>query len=126
LKKRKRSTIVKELDKVFSLYIRQRHANLDGFVDCITCQTSRHWKKMQCGHFMSRSKYATRWDDENCQVQCDGCNRWKQGEQYKFSKWLDENYHEGKADELVLKSNQTAKFTDYELEEMINHYKQLI
>lgn len=117
-----RKKLIEKLDKAFSVYIRTRNANLDGFVECITCGTVRHWKQMQCGHFMSRGKYATRWNEINCQVQCDGCNRWKQGEQYKFSKWLDAEYGEGTSDELVRLSNTTAKFSDSELEEMLNRY----
>lgn len=122
-KKRKRSTVVKQLDQVFSQYIRRRNANLDGFVECVTCGNVRHWKQMQAGHFMSRRKYSTRWDEMNVQVQDDACNRWRQGEQYKFALWLDENYGEGTADKLVLKSNQQVKYSTEELEEMIEDYK---
>lgn len=126
MKKRKRSAVVKELDRVFSQYIRLRAANLDGFCECITCGNVRHWKQMQAGHFMSRRKYSTRWDEMNVQVQDDACNRWRQGEQYKFALWLDNEYGEGTADELVAKSNQIVKFTDSELEEMIEHYKRKV
>ena len=123
-KKRKRSTIVKELDRVFSQYVRMRGANLDGFASCVTCGTVRPWKQLQCGRFMSRRKYSTRWHEVNCQVQCDACNRWNQGEQYAFAKWLDENMGEGTADEMVRLSNTTVKFTDWELQEMIDDYKE--
>jgi len=126
MKQRKRSTVVKELDKVFSLYIRQRNANLDGFVECVTCGRSNHWKKMQCGHFMSRRKYATRWNEINCQVQDMGCNVFNQGEQFKFAIWLDDAYGKGTADSLVLESNQTVKYTTEELERKIEGYKEML
>ncbi len=122
MKQRKRSTVVKALDKVFSLYVRQRHANLDGFVECVTCERSNHWKKMQCGHFMSRAKYSTRWNELNCQVQCYGCNVMQQGQQYKFSVWLDKEHGEGTSEELVRISNGMVKFSTPELEEMIVDY----
>jgi len=121
-KKRKRSTIVKALDKVFSQYIRLKYANLDGFVECFTCGRSYHWKKIQCGHFMSRSRYATRWDEENCRPQCYGCNVMQQGRQYEFAKNLDKE-SKGKADAMHIASLQTVKFYDWELEEMIAEYK---
>jgi len=121
-KKRKRSTIVKALDKVFSQYIRLKYANLDGFVECFTCGRSYYWKKIQCGHFMSRSRYATRWDEENCRPQCYGCNVMQQGRQYEFAKNLDKE-SKGKADAMHIASLQTVKFYDWELEEMIAEYK---
>ncbi len=122
-KKRNRSKVVKELDGVFSIFIRKRHANLDGFTSCVTCGKVAHWTKLQNGHFMSRGKYATRWNEKNCNVQCSGCNMFKQGEQFKHSLYIDETYGEGTADELLRLSNTTVKFSTPELLEMIEHYK---
>jgi len=122
-KKRTRKNLVKELDRVFSLYVRHSNANLDGLVECATCPTVKPVKQMQAGHFQSRGKYATRWELKNVQPQCQGCNIWKQGEQYAMSKYLDEKYGEGTADEMVRLSNTTVKFTDWELQEMIDDYK---
>ena len=68
-----RKNIVKKLDTVFSQYIRLRYAD-NYIVECYTCGIKNHYKKMHCGHFMSRKHYSTRWDELNCQVQC-----------YKFS-----------------------------------------
>jgi len=125
MKQRKRSTVVKELDKVFSLYIRQRDANLDGFTECFTCGRSNHWKKLQCGHFMSRARYSTRWDEENCRPQCYGCNVMQQGQQYIFAQNLDKE-SPGKADAMHVASLQVVKFSTVELEDMIFMYKGLI
>jgi len=122
--KKTRSKVVKELDRVFSLYIRQRDANLDGFVECFTCGRSNHWKKMDAGHFQSRGKYSTRWCEKNVMPQDKRCNIFNQGEQFKFGKRLDEVYGDGTAEEIILKSNQTVKFSTSELEEMIENYKQ--
>ena len=123
MKKRKRSLIVKQLDKVFSEYIRRKDVNLDDFVDCFTCGRSYHWKKIQAGHFMSRARYSTRWDEENVRPQCYGCNVMQQGRQFEFAKNLDKE-SQGKADAMHVASLQTVKFADYELEEMIEDYKQ--
>jgi hypothetical protein len=56
-------------------------------------------RKLQNGHFMSRANYSTRWDEDNCQVQCMGCNVFKQGEQYKYSLYLGNKL----AEELYIK-----------------------
>ena len=80
------SKLKKELDKWFSLYIRLREATDEGLVQCFTCGKVNSYKVgMQNGHFMSRQFMATRYDEQNCQVQCVGCNMFKFGEQFKFS-----------------------------------------
>ena len=45
-----------------------------------------------------------------------------QGEQYLFSKFIDEKYGEGYSDVLLFKSRETVKFSDFEIEEMIEDY----
>ena len=114
----KRSTLVKNLDTVFSQYIRRKDA-FDEIAECVTCGKNDHWKKLQCGHFMSRRHYSTRWDENNVGVQCYGCNITSQGQQFLFAKYLGLD----KAEQMVLKSKQTVKFTDADLQDMIQHYK---
>ena len=124
-KKQSRSKLVKKLDAIFSQYIRLKDA-VNGYAVCFTCGKKDHWKKLQNGHFQSRKHYATRWDEQNCQVQCAGCNVFKYGEQFIFGKNLDEKYYAGISDELYIKSKQVVKFSNYEIEEMINKYKNLV
>lgn len=118
-KKQTRKSLIDKLDKVFSIYIRQRKA-INGIAKCVTCGKEDNWTKLQCGHFMSRKHMSTRWDENNCQVQCAGCNVFKYGEQYLFSQYLGNNLSE----ELYIKSKQICKFTDVELQEKINYYTQ--
>lgn len=113
-----RSKLIKKLDAVFSEYIRRRYAKND-IAECITCGKQDHWKRLQAGHFMSRKHYATRWDEDNVQVQCSGCNVFRYGEQYKFSLYLGQEM----ADELYRRSNQTVKLSSYELEELHEFYR---
>ena len=117
------SKLKKELDKWFSLYIRLREANEEGISQCFTCGKVDHYKKLQCGHFMSRRCHSTRWNETNCQVQCVGCNMFKQGEQYKFGLNLDAKYGEGCSEELQYKSKQIVKFTRVDYQDEISYYK---
>ena len=73
---------------------------------------------------MSRRSYATRWDENNCRPQCMKCNMYSQGEQFLFSKYIDNKYGEGYSEVLMYKSRETVKFSDFELEEMITDYKE--
>jgi len=116
-KKPVRKTIITKLDNIFSQYIRLRYSK-DEMCKCVTCGKQDHWKKQQAGHFISRKHYATRWDEDNVQVQCSGCNVFRYGEQYLFSKYLGSELSEA----LLIKSRKIEKFTDFELLEMIEIY----
>jgi len=118
-KKPSRKTIVTKLDKVFSEYIRRRYAKND-IAECVTCGKKDHWKNLQAGHFMSRKHYATRFDEENVEVQCVACNVYRYGEQYLFAKHLGQE----KADKLLAKSRTMVKLKDWELLDMIEIYKE--
>lgn len=123
--KTKRKKLIDKLDKIFSLYVRQRNA-VNEIAECFTCGKQDHYKKLQNGHFQSRKHYATRWDEVNCQVQCAGCNVFRYGEQYKFAVNLDAKFGIGTAESLQQKANTTIKLDNYDLEMLINKYQSLI
>lgn len=78
---------------------------------------------MDCGHFMSRKHYATRWHEDNCQVQCKSCNVFRYGEQFKFGVHLNQ-IKDGLAEDLLAKSRELTKFSNSELLELIEYYKE--
>jgi hypothetical protein len=125
MKKISRSKLIKKLDTVFSLYIRQRYS-INEISKCFTCGKEDHYKKLQCGHFQSRKHYSTRWDEINCQVQCAGCNVFKYGEQFIFGKNLNLEFGEGTSESLYLKAKQIIKFSNNDLEDLITNYNSLI
>ena len=120
-KKPTRKTIITKLDNIFSQYIRLRYSKNE-ISECVTCGKQDHWKKLQAGHFVSRKHYATRWDEDNVQVQCSGCNVFRYGEQYLFSKYLGTDLSE----QLLIKSRKVQKFSDNELLEMIELYTEKV
>tara|TARA_R110000868_G_scaffold5902_1_gene34341 strand:+ start:50 stop:436 length:387 start_codon:yes stop_codon:yes gene_type:complete len=119
IKKPTRSKLVKKLDTVFSQYIRLKDSK-DGIGTCVTCGKQDHWKNLQAGHFQSRKFYSIRWDERNVKIQCSGCNIFRYGEQFKFSLYLGNKLSE----ELLAESRVIRKFTNVELEEMIQKYSQ--
>tara|TARA_R110000764_G_scaffold23181_1_gene56915 strand:- start:42 stop:431 length:390 start_codon:yes stop_codon:yes gene_type:complete len=124
-KKVSRSRLVKDLDSIFSKYIRQKDS-VNEIATCFTCGKKDHWKKLQNGHFQSRRHYTTRWDEVNCQVQCAGCNVFKFGEQFIFGQNLDHKYSEGTARRLHIKAQKTLKISNIEIQDLIKHYKNLV
>ena len=128
MRKVSRKSLVKKLDTIFSIYIRLRKANKLGIVSCYTCGKKAYWKGegMQNGHFMSRKSYSTRWEDLNCQVQCYACNVMRYGEQYKYGLELQKEYSKDLPEQLLIQSKQIKKFSNIDLEEMINKYQKLV
>tara|TARA_R110002074_G_scaffold100349_1_gene216810 strand:+ start:283 stop:693 length:411 start_codon:yes stop_codon:yes gene_type:complete len=120
------SKLKKELDKWFSLYIRLRGVDDNGNNQCCTCGTIDNWKKLQCGHFVSRKHLATRFHEMNCFPQCVSCNIFKYGEQWKFGQFLDRNLGEGVSEELVILGYTICKISKSDYEEKITYYKSVV
>jgi len=118
-----RKGLVKKLDRLFSIYIRTRHAK-EGMVRCVTCKDPlpKHWKEVDAGHFVSRRHYATRWNQQNVHAQCKSCNGFHGGQNYIMGKYIDKTYGEGTADELITMSRQIKKFSNQDLEDLIKQY----
>ena len=123
-KKVTRKSLIKKLDTLFSLYIRLKSADKNGFIKCYTCGVKKHYKDyMQCGHFISRRHYILRWSERNARPQCYGCNVMAQGRQYQFAINLNKEYGYDIAQELLDQSRGTAKFSNDDLLSLINRYK---
>jgi hypothetical protein len=118
MKAKTKSQLVKDLDAVFSKYIRYSNAK-NGYCTCITCDREYEVKKIHCGHFMSRQYMSTRWDERNVSPQCYGCNVMQQGKQFEFSLKIGKELSE----ELYLLSKQTKKWSLDEIKDMIEQYK---
>ena len=116
----------KKLDKWFSIFIRLRNADDNGNNVCCTCGVVQNWKKLQCGHFVSRKHMATRFLELNCFAQCVSCNIFKYGEQWKFGHFLDNNFGEGTAEKLVVLGHSTFKMSKSDYEEKITYYKSAV
>lgn len=114
----------KTCDQWFSKYIRIRDANHNGLCKCITCDTVKHWKEMDAGHFQSRRYMATRYEEKNCHAQCQRCNQYNAGEQYLHGQAINLLYGKGTAENIVMKSNFIQKMTKNELMELARYYQQ--
>ena len=117
-----RKKLIQRLDKVFSQWVRRKDADHRGYVECWTCGKVLPWSRVDAGHFQSRAKFSTRWDEMNVKPQCKGCNGFRSGEQFKFARKLDAVYGQGTAEEIERASNQTRKYSVEELEALIDVY----
>jgi hypothetical protein len=117
-----RKKLIARLDKVFSQWVRRKDADHRGYVECWTCGKVLPWSRVDAGHFQSRAKFSTRWDEMNVKPQCKSCNGFRSGEQFKFARKLDAVYGQGTAEEIERTSNQTRKYSVEELEALIDVY----
>lgn len=124
VKRVSRSQLVKKLDSIFSQYIRQKES-VDGMGRCVTCGDTKPWQQQQNGHFYTRGRYPTRWDEDNCHIQCVACNVFKKGNYIAYTMYMIDRYGREYVDNLEIKSKSTAKITSVELQEMIEKYKSM-
>jgi len=122
-KKKSISKLKKELDTVFSLFIRHKYA-VNGLVHCYTCTTVKPIKEMQNGHWIPRNNLATRFSEDNCRPQCVGCNMFNKGRPDVFAVNL---IKEG-IDIVELQKTKYAifKITPYWYEQKIAYYKEML
>ena len=120
--------LVKKLDDVFQMCIRYR----DNFT-CITCgRKFPRGERTQChaGHYISRGVYSTRWDEENVNCQCAGCNlRQSRGDAeiwHKYETELALKYGLDTVDRLIQKKHEVFKLNRVWLEEMIDFYTEAL
>lgn len=111
----------KELDSVFSQYIRQIHP-----ARCYTCGVSKRRKNLQCGHFISRAYLATRFHEDNCRPQCVGCNVFGGGKPLDFEENLKKELGEQYVEDMKKLRHTTVKYDRLWYTEKINYYKSLI
>jgi hypothetical protein len=122
-KSKTQAQLKKELDSVFSIYIRTKYADTDGMVACYTCGKVMHWKKIQNGHFISRTYLATRFHENNCRPQCWGCNGFGNGKPLDFEENLKRELSPEYVEELKKLRHSSVKYDRHWYTEMINNYK---
>jgi Bacteriophage Lambda NinG protein len=109
----------KQLDDLFSKFVRQRDSNEYGFVKCCTCEGFHHWKQMQCGHYHSRNILQVRFEETNTGPQCHTCNCLRDGEVQKFKLYLQQKYGPDVLQELDIKMRCQVKLSRVDYMEMI-------
>ena len=108
---------------IFSRYIRIKES-VNGIGTCVTCLRKDNWRNMDCGHFISRGHIGTRFDEKNCHIQCQECNRYKSGNMKLYRIYMESLYGVDGVQALVDKSRQPL--TTYEIQEKIAYYKQML
>jgi hypothetical protein len=112
---------MKEAQKVFNKYIRERDKGLN----CISC--NKPPLKKNCGHYYSQGGHSNvRFDEDNCHLQCEHCNTYLSGNLLNYQIGIEKRIGAEKLIELQGRAHLEKKWSVDELKEIIKTYKQKI
>lgn len=116
----------KELDKVFSVYIRLRDSDDRGYAKCVTCDNVLNWKEIQAGHYISRRFLATRWEETNVHSQCRGCNLFADGAHDTYAIALMDLYGDDILRKLKAQKHKKFPWTRQLIESELHYYQEQV
>ena len=105
-----RKKLVKRLDEVTREIVLKRD------FACVTCGKTTN---LQCGHLITRSRYGVRWDLQNCNAQCAGCNLRHEYQPEIYTRWFLKVFGEVAYQDLCNRAETQGKFTIDELESIL-------
>lgn len=127
------SKLIDKLDILVSDYVRASKN-----VTCERCNSQWDWYILKgklksdrglygihCSHYMGRTNKATRFELDNLDCLCNGCHSYfEDRKQTAYRDWKIIKHGEERVIELEQLSRTTKKWQVYELEELIETYKQ--
>lgn len=130
-----KSQLLREADRLFSLFIRNRDADKNGNIACVCCgkiynleQVDKEGNKVvQNLHFIDRGVYSLRFDEDNCHAGCSYCNLDmslnKNGFAYRrYLEFMNTTYGEEAVAEMALAHRKINKLEITQLKNIIEHY----
>jgi hypothetical protein len=122
--KKTTSQLIKELDEVFSLFVRLRDADRQGTVSCFVTGERIYYKDCDAAHFIDRAHMATRWDEMNVHAVTRDSNRYDPGHKEKYRTMMIVKYGLMKVAALDDKGRSLMKHTSHDLLGLIDLYKE--
>ena len=110
--------------RICSEYIRRKHADADGMVQCTTCSSKKHWREMHAGHFIPKTFDAVYFIEENIWPQCPKCNTWRHGALMEYTLHIIDTYGRETVEWLQGKARDSRPLTVDELLEIEKEFKE--
>ena len=127
MKKRKSlSKLIDEAATLLQKLVRLKAADDNGYVSCVTCGSTKNWKEMDGGHFISRRYLATKLMEENVHPQCKGCNGPRSGNLINYTLYMQDTYGREFVEELEELKSHGRKYYRSEVEKIISDLKESI
>ena len=120
------SSLKKKAWKYCSLYIRLFYSDGAGYVTCVTCQSTKHYKEMQAGHFIPGRGNAILFDTRGIHPQCYGCNVGQKGRPREYDAFMKKKYGQKVVKELDSLAKTTVKFMPIDLIVITENFKSKI
>lgn len=114
------STVIDDLDAVFSQFIRLRDSDENGYITCY-CGAVVYWTEADNSHYMPRAHMNTRFSDENCNSSCRHCNQTLKGNLVVYGAWL-EKIRPGSVEALEDQARVQYNYGISELKVLIAYY----
>lgn len=122
--------LIEEAAELLQKLVRLEESDDNGYGKCVSCGKVLHWKQRQGGHFISRSRLATKLDRRNVNSQCYGCNgfgmKYDTEVKITYERYIDDTYGKGTVDDLLRLSHETVKYLRADIEDMIVELKEKI
>ena len=122
-KKKSLRAIKQSAWRLFSEYVRRRHADHDGYTRCYTSGVVAHWTELQCGHAIGGRNNAVLFDEEICRPQTVAENVFKRGNYPVFTAKLIREHGLEWFEEKLAGARQAVKLDRETLETIIETYK---
>ena len=109
--------------------VRLKAADFEGNARCVTCDSVKHWKELQGGHFIPRGNAATKLMEENIHPQCMGCNGFgmKYGDAEKhYTLFMIDTYGRDEMERMMATRGKVHKWVRADLMELIPELKQQV
>lgn len=117
-----RKSLIKEADRVFSIYVRNRGATY-GYNHCYTCPAYLPIDELQAGHFIRRGYFSVRWHPLNVWPQCNHCNVELGGNLTKYENKIVAQYSALAIEALWDLARSGSGVTEGEMREIIKMYR---
>ena len=114
---------IRKMDQNFSRLVRYRAASKGGFAQCFTCSVIDSVIQMDCGHYIDREWLNTRFNPDNCRVQCRKCNRHLDGNKKRFSVLLLNYLGKEEVIQLQERSKEPWEMTEQEAKLLISRWR---
>lgn len=106
------SKLGKKLDDLHKKKVRLRDSNTQGMAQCISCGRWVEYGTSNCqaGHYIPKgqSKFL-RWEDDNVNVQCYGCNIMRNGNYHNYRQGMIDKYGSKREEELWSLRHKSSK-----------------
>lgn len=111
---------INDVAAAFQKLVKLQNADEFGMCSCFTCDTrySLLDKRMNAGHFVSRSHRVTVFDFRNCHPQCAHCNRHLSGNLGVYHDQMVKKYGHDVVTQLLAAKQQSKAWSVEELSEM--------